>query len=321
MSHANTQRLSPEVSMMRSITNRFAGWGLALVVAALPALVSAAPVRFPSAEAAADAFVDAVARSDGEAMRRILGPNYKKVLQLDEVKQDDKLDFLEAWAKTHRVTPRGDKAAVLEVGETNWSLPIPIVKSGDAWIFDVPAGADEMRTRRIGRNELAAMEAVLAYFDAQKEYAQQERVPGQGRAYAQRLRSTPSKKDGLYWDTAPGEPVSPIGPAYDVLDREGAYHGYYFRILTGQGPSASGGAYDYRNLGRMNAGFALIAWPAHYGDSGIMTFMVNHDGVVFEKNLGPNTDAVVRQIRRFDPDAGWTAVVPASALAAGSTKK
>ena len=149
---------------------------------------------------------------------------------------------------------QGDDKAVLEVGKTNWQLPIPIVKTAGGWVFDTRAGADEMVTRRIGRNELSAMEAALAYFDAQKEYARKERQPGMGLVYAQKLRSTPGKQDGLYWDTAPGEAPSPIGPSFAATSADGAYHGYFYRILTGQGKNAPGGAYDYRIKGRMSAG-------------------------------------------------------------------
>ena len=300
---------------------RLAALAATLLMLTLPNWAHARAQQFPSADAAADAFVDALARSDGDAMRQILGPGYHKVLDINEVAQHDKLDFLAAWAKTHRVVTQGDTVAMLEVGDSKWTLPIPMVKGSGGWSFDTLAGADEIKTRRIGRNELAAMEAVLAYFDAQKEYAQRERQPGQGLVYAQRFFSQPGKKDGLYWDTGADEAPSPLGPGYDVLDRNGAYHGYFYRILTRQGPNANGGTYDYRTKGRMNAGFALIAWPARWGYTGVMSFMVNHDGVVFEKNLGANTDKLARGMQSFDPDSSWTAVVPASVLADGGTKK
>lgn len=302
--------------MSRSLFRRLGACCAALMFAALPTL-GHAQAPFPSADAAADAFADAVARSDDEAMRKVLGANYKRVLQLDEVTQDDKLNFLEAWAKTHRVVPQGNDTAVLEVGESKWTLPVPMVKRGDAWVFDTRSGADEIATRRIGRNELSAMEAALAYFDAQKEYASAERQPGQGRVYAQKLRSSPGKKDGLYWATESGDEPSPIGPAYEATTPDGAYHGYYYRILTAQGKNAPGGAYDYRSKGRMNAGFALVAWPARWGETGVMSFMVSHDGVLYQKNLGPKGDALARGMRRFDPDGSWQSVQPPSQLAAG----
>lgn len=278
----------------------------------------AQPKQFPSAEAAAAALVDGIARSDDDAVRSVLGAGYRQVLHLDEVSQEDKLNFLTAWAQAHRVVPQGEGKAVLEVGHTHWQLPIPIVKGAGGWSFDTRAGADELVTRRIGRNELAAMEAALAYYDAQKEYALQERVPGQGLVYAQKFFSSPGKKDGLHWDSAPGEPPSPLGPAYTVSSADGGYHGYHYRILTSQGKNAPGGAYDYRIKGRMNAGFALVAWPVRHGQTGIMSFMVSHDGVVYQKNLGPGGDAVARSMQRFDPDSSWQVVNPPSTLSAAS---
>jgi hypothetical protein len=307
--------------MSLSLKQLFLALCMALSVAAAPGLPHAQQTTFASAAAAAAAFGDAIARSDGDAVRAMLGADYRKVMPLDEMTQDDKLDFLSAWAQGHRVLPQGDNKAVLEVGKTQWTLPIPIVKGPGGWVFDTRAGADELLTRRIGRNELAAMEAVLAYFDAQKDYARKERQPGMGLVYAQKFFSTPGQKDGLYWESAAGEEPSPLGPAYRAAtSRDGAYHGYYFRILTGQGKNANGGAYDYRIKGRMSGGFALIAWPAQFGKTGIMSFMVNHDGVVFQKNLGPGGDAVARSMQRFDHDASWQAVVPASAMAAGASK-
>ena len=315
-------RFNFEVFMSRSIAQRLAAPCVAVLLAVLPVLSQAQQTRFPSADAAAAAFVEAIATSNGNAVRAILGADYSKVMPLDDMTPDDKLDFLSAWAESHRVVPQGDNKAVLEVGKTNWTLPIPMVKGQGGWVFDTRAGADELITRRIGRNELSAMEAVLAYFDAQKDYARKERQPGMGLVYAQKFFSTPGKKDGLYWETAAGEQPSPLGPAYRAAaSPDGAYHGYYFRILTGQGKNANGAAYDYRIKGRMSAGFALIAWPEQFGKTGIMSFMVNHDGVVFQKNLGPGGDAVARGMQRFDHDGGWQAVVPASAMAAGGATK
>ena len=310
--------IAAEVSMSLLLKHRLAALCVALCVVAAPGVAQAQQTKFSSADAAAAAFVDALARSDGDAVRAMLGTDYQKVMPLDAMTQEDKLDFLAAWAQGHRVVPQGDHKAVLEVGKTNWALPIPMVKGTGGWVFDTRAGADELITRRIGRNELWAMEAVLAYFDAQKEYARKERQPGQGRVYAQKFFGR-IEQDGLYWATAAGEEPSPLGPAYSAATtRDGAYRGYYFRILTGQGKNANGGAYDYRIKGRMSGGFALIAWPAEHGKSGIMSFMVNHDGVVFQKNLGPNGDTVARNMQRFDHDASWQAVLPASAMAGAS---
>ncbi len=295
--------------------------GLSLLLVLGPAWALGVPQRFATPEAAAEALVDAIARSDEDGVRRVLGAGYRQVLQLGEVSQEDKLDFLAAWAEARRVVPQGEGKAVLEVGKNRWPLPIPMVRRGDEWVFDTRAGADELLTRRIGRNELAAMEAALAYYDAQKDYAREERVAGQGLVYAQKFFSSPGLKDGLYWPTAPGEPPSPLGPAYTVRSAEGGYHGYHYRILTGQGKNAPGGAFDYRIKGRMNAGFALIAWPVRHGRTGIMSFMVSHDGVVYQKDLGPGGDAVARNMRLFDPDASWQVVQPPSTLAAARAGK
>jgi hypothetical protein len=231
--------------MPHCLKHLFTALSMALFMAAAPGAAHAQQTRFPSADAAAEAFVDAIARSDGDTVRAILGADYRKVLPLDDVSADDKLEFLAAWAQGHRVVAQGDNVAVLEVGKTQWTLPIPMVKGAGGWAFDTRAGADELMTRRIGRNELAAMEAVLAYFDAQKEYARKERQPGLGRVYAQKFFSTPGKKEGLYWPTAPGEEPSPLGPACSAsTNPDGAFHGDYFRILTGQGRNANGGAGD-----------------------------------------------------------------------------
>lgn len=299
-----------------------AALALALLCTLCPSWATAQPKAYATADEAASAFVGAIATNNDAAMRTVLGANYTEVLPpLQKLPDADKFDFLAAWAQSHRVVPQGDSAAVLEVGASHWVMPLPMVKKAAGWVFDLDAGAHEIALRRIGRNELAALEAALAYYDMQKEYASKERVPGQGRVYAQRFRSSPGKMDGLFWPASAGQDLSPMGPDYAVADADGAYHGYFYRILTGQGPHANGGAYDYVNKGRMNAGFALIAWPARYGATGVMSFMVNHDGVVWQKDLGPQGSAVARQMRRFDPDPSWTVQpVPSAVAAAGGTK-
>jgi hypothetical protein len=190
-------------------------------------------------------------------------------------------------------------------------LPIPILKRGNGWAFDPRAGADEIRTRRVGRNELDAVQAALAYVDAQNEYAAQDRDSDGRPEFAQRIVSTPGKQDGLYWAALPGEPESPLGPLFagDAPGSDG-YHGYRFHILKAQGPNAPGGARNYVVNGHMTEGFALVAWPARYGETGVKTFIVGRDGQVYEKNLGPKTDAIARAMTRFDPDASWSKVAP-----------
>ena len=215
-----------------------------------------------------------------------------------------------AWDKTHRFKSIAYGKVQIAVGPEDWTLPIPIVKKDERWRFDTQAGAEEMRTRRIGRNELAAMQAVMAYYDAQKEYAISDRNGDGMLEYARKLISSPGKHDGLFWPVADGEAESPLGPLFGDDTPGNDYHGFYYKILTGQGPNAPGGAYDYLINNRMMAGFALVAWPVTYGDSGITSFLVNHDGQVYQKDLGPETDQIVRAMTQFDPDSSWEAVSP-----------
>ena len=276
---------------------------------ALAPLSALAQKAFSGPEEAAEALVDAVARDDQEAFKILLGGDWKKFIPVD-VDREDTEKFLEAWKKSHRIVSEGDAKAMIEVGTKGWTLPIPIVKGKTGWQFDPRAGAEELRTRRIGRNELSAMQTVLAYYDAQKDYAEKDRNGDGVLEYAQKLISSPGKKDGLYWPTAEGEEESPAGPAYAEAKAGSAYHGYFFHILKAQGKDAKGGAFDYVVKGRMIGGFALVAWPAKYGDTGVMTFIINHDGVIFEKDLGPSTDSVARAMTRFNPDASWKVVDP-----------
>ncbi|HEX6018624.1 MAG TPA: DUF2950 domain-containing protein [Burkholderiaceae bacterium] len=277
------------------------------VVALACALVSPlahAQQIYPTPEAAADAFTDALRKVDRTALTKVLGANYKQVIRTEGVERADIVAYLAAWDKQHKLDTEGDKA-VLTVGDQGWTLPIPIVKRKTGWQFDVVAGADEMRTRRIGRNELATIQAILAYYDAQREYAAVARSNGI-HEYAQKLVSTKGKKDGLYWDSPLGIDESPLGPLLARQPKSGAgYYGYHYKILTKQGKDAPGGAYDYIIGKRMRAGFAAVAWPVRYGDTGVMTFMVSHAGIVFEKDLGPGTDAIARAMTAFNPDPSW----------------
>jgi hypothetical protein len=286
---------------------RAAALTAALVLASAPGFAQRA---YPTPDAAAEALVDAVARSDPDALRAVLGANWKRFVPTDDVDREDVYAFLAAWAKSHRLVPSGDARAMLAVGEQGWTLPIPIVKDAAGWKFDPRAGADEMRTRRIGRNELAAMQATLAYFDAQKEYAQRPRTGDGVLQYAQRLVSSPGKHDGLYWSDPSGKDESPLGPLYGGAKPGEGYHGYYFKILKAQGKDAPGGPYDYVIKGRMVSGFALVAWPMRYGDTGVMSFIVSHDGDLYQKDLGAGTDGFARGMTRFNPDSGWRKVPP-----------
>ena len=262
---------------------------------------------YPSAEGAAQAFHHAVAGDDDAALRKVLGADWKRFLPTDDIGRAEQQAFLAAWGQAHKVVPDGQAKAVLAVGDGGWTLPIPLVMKGGSWRFDPRAGADEMRTRRIGRNELATMQAVLAYFDAQKEYAQRDRDGDGVLSYARKFMSSPGKRDGLYWpNDAQGE--SPLGPQFGGVKPGEGYHGYHYKILTAQGKDAPGGAYDYVIGNRMRAGFALVAWPIRYGDTGVTSFMVSHDGVLYQKDLGPNGAAIAREMKVFNPDPTWSKV-------------
>jgi hypothetical protein len=268
-----------------------------------------AQTAYKTAEEAARALVNALATNDPQALSKLLGADWKRFIPTQGVDAEDVYAFLGAWAKSNRVVTEG-KTAHLQVGPQQWQLPIPIMQGANGWHFDTRAGADEIRTRRIGRNELNVMKTLLAVYDAQKEYATADHNRDGVLQYAQRLISTPGKQDGLYWAALPGEPESPLGPLFDDTVSSEGYHGYRYKLLTSQGPNAPGGAYDYRIKNRLVAGFAILAWPARYGDTGVMSFMVSHSGQVYEKNLGPSSAANAKAITRFNPDATWKAVKP-----------
>jgi len=266
---------------------------------------------FASPEAAVDALV-AAARTDRTAeLARLLGPEGKKLVASGDpvADKEGRAKFVAAYMKQHEISRTGDATATVIVGDEQWPLPIPIVRQGGAWRFDTKAGEQEILARRIGRNELNAIEVCRAYVDAQREYASKDRNNDGLLEYAQKFTSAKGKQDGLYWPVKPGEPESPIGALVASAHAEGykrePYHGYYYKILKGQGKGAPGGAYSYMAKNRMIGGFALVAFPAQYGNSGIMTFIVNQDGVVYEKNLGPKTSSIARAITAFDPDSTW----------------
>jgi Protein of unknown function (DUF2950) len=268
---------------------------------------------YPSPDAAADALFDAIATSDHAALRHVLGNDYNRFIPTDNIGEQDIYDFLGAWAKQHKVVndaaPLGDHASAhIEVGDSGWTLPIPLSQVAKGWQFNLPGARDEILTRRIGRDERSAMLAALGYVDAQQDYHKQMQ------RYAQHFVSTPGKRDGLYWDSAPGEPESPLGPLAATMPNRtlpaDSYHGYHYKILTAQGSHAKGGAQNYASGGEMTKGFALVAWPAEYGKTGVMSFIVNQDGQVYQKNLGPSTERVATALRAFDPDPTWQPVSP-----------
>ncbi len=287
-----------------------------LSLAVVAASFAIAPVAsglnaYPTPEAAAAALVDGIARHDGDAIKAVIGPDYAKYIPASQVDPEDVTNFLAAWAEAHRIVPAGADKAFLGAGKHGWTLPIPIVRAANGWRFDTTAAAEEMRIRRIGRNELAAIQVALAYTDAQNEYRARD-WRGEGvMQYATRALSSPGKRDGLYWAALPDEPESPLGAEFADAKPNQPYHGYLYKILTAQGASAPGGARSYLEGGRMTDGYALVAWPAKYGDTGVMTFIVNQDGVVYQKNLGANTNSVARAMKTYDPDTTWQKVSPA----------
>ena len=312
-------------TMHQRLTGRFAFLALLLACAWLvatpgSALAANAPMKqktFATPQEAMAAFETAALAVDIKALRPILGAEGDAILASgDAVEDRDGLErFNRAYKEAHKLDESTPGVAWILIGKDQWPLPIPIVKKGEAWYFDSKQGKDEVLNRRIGRNELWTMQSMLAYMDAQQEYYQRNPQGDKLLQFAQRFISSPGKRDGLYFVTKAGEKPSPLGPLFDArraagvqqsADKPTPYHGYYFRILKGQGAKAAGGAYSYVVNGKMLGGFGLIAHPATYGNSGIMTFIMNHDGVIYEKDLGPQTAELVQKITVFNPDETWT---------------
>lgn len=276
-------------------------------------------LTFDSPDKAGEALVAAAKAGDLSELVRILGEAGQSIVSSGDPTADknSRDNFVAAYEAKHRIASDTPEQSTLVVGDNDWPLPIPIVKDGTAWRFDSLAGRQEILYRRVGENELDAIQVALAYVDAQREYADADPEGHGTHVYAQRLMSRPGKKDGLYWPTDAGEPQSPLGDAVAEASRQGyapgagaPYHGYYYKILTGQGPAAPGGEEDYIVHGKMIGGFGLVAFPAQYGNSGVMTFIVNHDGIVFQKDLGPATTVLASRIDRYNPDAGWAPAEP-----------
>jgi hypothetical protein len=271
---------------------------------------------FASAQEAVDALMAAVKGGNTDEIVAVLGPDGRDLADSGDPVADQatRERFKSAYEQTHKIEQESDARSILVIGNDEFPFPIPIVAENGAWKFDTEAGAEEILDRRIGENELAAVQSALAYVDAQREYADVDH-DGKGAQYARKFVSSEGQQDGLYWPTAEGAPESPLGPLVVNARVEGyaarsgepePFHGYLFRILTAQGADASGGAQDYVVGGRMIGGFGLIAVPADYDNSGIMTFIVNQDGVVFQKDLGPDTEAEAEKIEQFNPDSSWT---------------
>jgi hypothetical protein len=273
---------------------------------------------FKTPEAAADALANAARAKDRAALLAVLGKEGAEIASSGDpvADADIRQKFVDAYDAKHEIKMDGDAKATLVIGKEDFPVPIPLVRHADAWQFDTAAGRQEVLARRIGRNELAAIQSSLAYVDAQNEYADKDRTGAGTGVYAQRIVSEPGKKDGLYWPSSTSGDESPLGElvaeatqqGYRVGEGRAPFHGYYFKILTRQGPDARGGAADYVVQGRMIGGFALVAYPAQYRNSGVMTFIVNHDGTVFQKDLGPHTAELAERMTAFDPDSSWTKV-------------
>jgi len=274
---------------------------------------------FASPKEAVTALIAAIRAKSTSDLLAVVGPSSGEWLFSGDKVADanDWARFLAAYDQKNALERSGD-TVTLAVGNDGWPFPAPIVKKAGKWTFDAAAGREEVINRRIGRNELDTMQAILAVVDAQREYAAKD-ADGNGFAdYAKRFMSSPGKKDGLYWPSEGNAPQSPLGPLVAVASREGygkkgppkegqlvPYHGYYYRIITAQGKDAPGGAYDYMVAGKLLGGFAVVAWPASYRNSGVMTFIVNHDGVVHEKDLGAQTASIAAGMTRYNPDATW----------------
>ena len=268
---------------------------------------------FPSPDAASAALVDAARTREPALLDRIFGPDARGLLSTGDATLDrERLDrFNQSAAESVSLTPRGDAVRVLAVGKRGFEFPIPIVRRGEIWMFDVAAGREEIINRTIGENELRAIEACQAYIAAQREYIRMDHDGDQVLEFAQHLVSTPGKRDGLYWQRTGQADVSPLEGSLSeaLLERENrTYAGYRFRILMEQGPSAPGGAHSFLINGNMIAGFGLVALPAEWGKTGVMTFMCGHNGVVLQNNLGPKTAEIANRLLRYDPDNSWTLV-------------
>lgn len=279
--------------------------------------VAGAQQHFKTPEEAAEALVIA-AKTGEQALLTVFGPDSADIVSSGDPVNDEvqRKKFVAAYDAKHQIERQDDGKATLFVGDKDWPVPVPLVKKSGGWNFDAAAGRQEILFRRVGRDELETIQSCLAYVDAQNDYAQMMRASTGVATYAQRIVSEPGKKDGLYWPTQPGEEPSPLGEqvadasaqGYNITGERAPYHGYYYKILKRQGPAAHGGAYDYVARGKMIGGFALVAYPAIYRNSGVMTFLVNHEGTVFEKDLGPDTGKLAEAITSFNPDDTWKKV-------------
>jgi hypothetical protein len=282
---------------------------------------------FSSPKDASNALVTAAQSNDEEAMLDILGPDGKQIVSSGDEIEDaqSRASFVQKYQEMHRLVNEPDGTTILYIGAKNWPTPIPLVKQGDSWYFDTEAGKEEILYRRIGRNEISTIRVCQELVAAEKEYHST-----QHNEYAQKIFSDEGRHNGLYWKAADGEPQSPIGPLVASAVAEGyargqygaptPYRGYYYRILTRQGKDAPAGAKNYVVNGKMTEGFAFVAYPAEYRSSGVMTFIVNEDGVVYQKDLGKKTDALAKAMKEYNPDSHWQKAEEQQAETAGEHK-
>ncbi|MCJ7540592.1 MAG: DUF2950 domain-containing protein [Desulfobacterales bacterium] len=276
---------------------------------------------FASPDEAVKAMLEALKAEDVKVLSAIFGPGSEDLISSGDPVADkaERERFINLYQQKNRLEEASSTRAALYIGNEDWPFPIPVVKKDGVWLFDTDEGREEIIARRIGRNELSVIQVCLAYVDAQKEYAIKDRDGDGVLAYAQKFSSEPGKKDGLYWKAKEGDEQSPLGFLVAAAQGTGytgkqsggkplPYHGYYYRILKAQGKDATGGAYDYIIKGKMIGGFALVAYPAQYDSSGIMTFIVNHAGEVYQKDLGEKTEETVLMMQLFNPDNTWSKV-------------
>jgi len=291
---------------------------IATLMAPLALAAPTAQKTFKSPEAAVQALIKAAQAKDAQAVLAVLGQPAEQLVNSGDPVADKNAreGFLAKYQAKNSLDKSVAGRATLNVGEDDWPFPIPVVNKNGVWYFDSPAGVEELINRRVGENELSTIQSCLAYADAQQEYYLRNVQKDPLQHYANKLISSPGKKDGLYWPAADNEPQSPLGEGFANARAEGylqpgtpkgaPYHGYIYHLLRSQGPDAPGGAYDYMVNGELFGGFGLIAFPADYGNSGVMTFIVNQDGVVYSRDLGPNTQNVAMGIVEFNPDKMWT---------------
>jgi hypothetical protein len=310
------------LTSLKRFFRSFGGCRLALALSfSVPLALNAADIgqTYTTPEAAVAALLAAASTGDSNAFRVIFGPVGVEIQNPDRVQAANELSAFNAAVNQHqRLVHESDAKCVLEIGTNAWPFPVPITKRNGQWFFDTEAGKDEILNRHIGKNELATLQSVRAYVEAQREYATKDRDGDEVLEYAQKFNSTTGTKDGLYWPSDLDGEISPLGPLVAQAQLQGyakkpkeegaapePFHGYYFKILTRQSKTAPGGKYDYIINRNMIGGFALVAWPAEYGESGIMTFIVNQQGRVYQKDLGPKTTALAEAMKAYDPDKTW----------------